>query len=544
MRVLVKVLRELLKGKIHVRELAESLGASVSQIYRVLKKLKRYEIIKLKDGYISYTDSIEGLLTKRIISRYYHIDYLFTPRTLKLLSLLVEPHSVKELVRLSGYTEITVYRNLSKLMQAGFVEKKDSKYKLVEDEDLRNLVSLIYYRSISGIVEPEAIPIYISHIFILKKAPKGVRLKGSLTAFSLFPKHGLNIFTQWDYYIYPPKEVSLEEILVHSFLAAETRYERTLAVVFYMVNRRRISFKKVRQIARNTPVHRLLLEIGNYIAGIPIENYDKLLPWNEFKQLAEKYGVAIQESLHFDILQVYFRDIGIHLTENIVIYVFGGFNLLIYGIKMMTKDIDIIVEDLDIYRKLRNALLKLGYIDIAKREWTIEDKRSTPKTIMTKNNLRVDIFTSKVSELKLTEKMKKRASKALVYERLVLKILAIEDVILLKSVTSRDRDIEDIALIARKMKVDWWKVYESLLEQGPEIAEKYAFSLLETFEELEKLYSIRIPTKVKSNIERIALKYAVKKALELGYRKPSEIKKILDFPESKIRKVIKELENN
>lgn len=542
MNVSVGVLRELLKGRRHVRELAELLDVSISQIYRVLRQLERYGIVTLEGGCVSYANSIEGLLARKVVSRYYRVDYLFRPRTIRLLSLLTEPRSAEELVRLSGYAEVTVYRNLSKLMQAGIVKKRGSEYKLVDDEDLQKLVNLLYHRNVLDGVEPGAILIYASNSFILKKAPRGVKLNGSLTAFSLFPQYGLNIYTSWDYYIYPPREISLEEILVHSLLAAETRYERTLTAVFYMVNKKRISFRRARRIARDTPVHKLLLELGNYIAGLPVENYDKFLPWDEFKELAERYGVNVQKSLHLGILQRYFRDIGMHLEENLTLYVFGGFNLLVYGVKIMTKDIDVIVEDIGSYRRLRNALLELGYTHIARREWTVEDKRATPRAIMVKDSLRVDIFTSKVNELKLTEKMKQRAGRALVYERLILKPLAIEDVILLKSVTSRERDIEDAAQIVRKMGVDWKRVHESLLEQGCEIAEKYALSLLETVEELEKVYGIKIPSRIKTRIEKLALKYAVKKALELGYRKPSEIKKIVDFSESKIRRVIKELE--
>ena len=84
MNVSVGVLRELLKGRRHVRELAELLDVSISQIYRVLRQLERYGIVTLEGGYVSYANSIEGLLARKVVSRYYRVDYLFRPRTIRL----------------------------------------------------------------------------------------------------------------------------------------------------------------------------------------------------------------------------------------------------------------------------------------------------------------------------------------------------------------------------------------------------------------------------------------------------------------------------
>jgi len=138
--------------------------------------------------------------------------------------------------------------------------------------------------------------------------------------------------------------------------------------------------------------------------------------------------------------------------------------------------------------------------------------------------------------------MKARATKALEYGKLILKLLSPEDVVLLKAAAGRDRDLEDIALTVRKIGIKWRYIIKALEEQCPETAEKYAAQVLESLEVLEDAYSIAIPRKIKARLRKLAYKYFIRQALKLGYKEPTEIAMQTGIPPAEIAKILREIQ--
>lgn len=536
MNTLLNILKTLLKGPKTINELTEETGKSRPQLYRQLKNLEDFGIVRIENGRAQYADTPEALAVKKIALNYSRPDLLLRKKHLQILQLLAKrPLTTHQLAQITGIPPSTLRRIIKQLQASGYINTRKRVHSLAQDPDLYRAVETIGQKILAKELEPYAIPVYTSPTLVIKKVPKGEKASGTPTAFTLFPKYGVHVETPWDYYATPPGDQSPEEALVHALLAAETRYERALAALFYAKNRYKINFNKALRLARHTPALRLLLELPAYIAGQPIETHEQLLPWNEFKELAQTYGIKVSPSTTLQLVEKYFQEVGKKLRKHTTAYVFGGLNLLALGIKPATKDIDLIVENRDTFNRLIQALKESGY------SFPTGSAKPRHIAILVKDSLRVDLYLAHVYDIKLTIGMKQRAKKAIAYGKLLLKLLSIEDTVLLKAVAGRHRDIEDIALTIRKKGIDWNTLLQALNEQGREIAEKHAQTILETLETLEDAYNIKVPRKIKQHLKNLAETHIVKQALKLGYKTPQEISEQTGLPVAKTRKILQKL---
>lgn len=537
----IKVLEALLQGVQQAEDIAACAQMSIPQVYRNLKKLMEKGFVEKTNSRFQIASSELFFTLKRVAVKY-DLEALFRGRGLDLLMLLAcRARGFEELTKKFRLAESTLYGYLSRLMQVGAVAYEDGKY-TIADRDLLQLLQLLEVRRKALLVEPFAEIIYTGESFLLKRVPSGMKARGSLTAFSLFSKYGITLHLPYNYYVDPPMEESLETALVHALIAASTRRERTLCALLYAKNRSKLNLAKAHQLARGTPALPLLLKLEYYAAGLPVEDPEAFLPWNEFLELAELYGVKVEKPPSAEVLDHYFREVGVRLQKPIEAYVFGGLNLVLLKVKEATKDVDLVVGGEEEFKAFINALEQLGYKPLGDIEFFPEDLRRKPCRIYCKDSLRIDIFLEKIAgKLLLTEGMKKRAEKGVAYGNLTLKFMSLEDIILLKACSPRERDLEDIAAIAKKSRISWRELVKILLEQPKEVAEEYAFAVLQTLETLEEAYKVRTPRSVRAQLRKMALRNLVRKALEMGYRTPSEISKRLGYPASQVRKILQEL---
>jgi hypothetical protein len=170
-------------------------------------------------------------------------------------------------------------------------------------------------------------------------------------------------------------------------------------------------------------------------------------------------------------------------------------NLLLRGLKSATKDLDIVVEDSASFFKLKDVLLKLGFRMLTEHEITLTDKRPNPSGILVSQELpRFDIFTRNIcNALSLTEEMKKR-SEPQNFGKLELRLLSLEDVFLLKSITEREGDIEDMAIIVRHGGgLNWNMILETYFKEEKRIKQHLCFKILDNIEILQEREKITIP---------------------------------------------------
>ena len=148
------------------------------------------------------------------------------------------------------------------------------------------------------------------------------------------------------------------------------------------------------------------------------------------------------------------NDVSRSLDIEVDAYLIGGLSMMHHGLKVVTKDVDVVFKDKADEQRVETALRSCGFQEVG--DASPEYKALEATTIMERSDgMRFDIFVERVCrKLRLTEGMRRRAEQLDLDGRLSLMATAPEDVFLFKSVTDRDDDLADMALLAG-LGLDW-----------------------------------------------------------------------------------------
>ena len=161
----------------------------------------------------------------------------------------------------------------------------------------------------------------------------------------------------------------------------------------------------------------------------------------------------------FDIL----TDVSKRLDDEVEAYLIGGLAMMQHGLKVTTKDVAVVFKDEVDEQTFEDALRACGFYGVTNipREY-----RELGAMIIMEvpGGMRFDIFVETVCrKLRLTEGMRGRAEALDLDGRLRLMVSAPEDIFLFKSVTDRDDDLADMALLAGRG-LNWTSMYYELRE--------------------------------------------------------------------------------
>ena len=164
------------------------------------------------------------------------------------------------------------------------------------------------------------------------------------------------------------------------------------------------------------------------------------------------------------------------------------------GIKPRTKDCDVVVTTEEHGRELVRTLEELGYVSVNKLHFTQDDNRVDPFDILEHPaRSRMDLFKTRIAgKLLLSDGMKSRSTHE-IFGRLNLYNLCNEDLFLLKAVTSREGDIQDMSLIVQAGSFDWETVWKELIRQEHYTRTNFSSSVLESIDYLHEQTGIRPP---------------------------------------------------
>ncbi len=538
----IGALKLLRSGSLTIRELASNVGLSYPRTAAIAREL-------VGDGYcekvgrrVALASNVKTSLLRKLADRY-DLKALLGGSGDRLLPVLIRVSDAGEIQRRTGLAQSTVYQALRQLMAIGAARRRDDLYSLADDPDLRAFSELLAMERETTEAEPHAILVH-SDDFKLKKVPAGRPARGGRTAFSLFARHGIDYASPHDYYVEPEHEVSIEEVLVHALRLAEGKAERTMCAVFYMKNLNRIDPAKVKSLAKRFEVSPLWADLQSYIKGMPVHEPERFLPWDEFVEKAVLYGIRVSLPPEAEKTTMVLKTLGERLESTIHAYLFGGANLLLRGLKKATKDLDIVVESEGNFLTLKDALLALGFGPLTRARMTPSDKKLNPSGIYVSKNLpRFDLFTKVIcNAFFLTEEMKARA-KAMVFGRLVLHLLSLEDIFLLKSITEREGDVEDMATILRLGgSLQWDEILRTYFKEEEAVKKHFCFTILDSIEILQQRGGIAVP--IHMQLLRHCIDVSILQALAYGAASIGEIRKLVDFPEYTIRnrvgKLVKE----
>lgn len=178
--------------------------------------------------------------------------------------------------------------------------------------------------------------------------------------------------------------------------------------------------------------------------------------------------------------------------------------MAIEGMKDGTRDLDVIVDDADSHRILVHSLNECGYAEVQSQNLSLPYQKLSATALQNTDGLRWEVFIKVVGKkLSLSDSIKGRAGTLYAGDFLMAFSLSREDIFLLKAMTERERDLEDMSLIA-KSGINYEAVFDECVRQSETNGDGHIWeaSLNEKLKELEERYGIYAP--IRKKLERIA----------------------------------------
>ncbi|MGC8765766.1 MAG: nucleotidyl transferase AbiEii/AbiGii toxin family protein [Brevinematia bacterium] len=164
------------------------------------------------------------------------------------------------------------------------------------------------------------------------------------------------------------------------------------------------------------------------------------------------------------------------LEKNKIGYIIvGGQAVIVYGIFRTTKDIDITIDiDINEIEKVIQILRKIGLkVLVSEPENFVRDVFVLP-AIEEKSKIRVDI----IFGLSPFEKEAIKRANKIKIDNVNVRFISIEDLIIQKVISKRNKDTEDVKILLTKNKninenyvIDWLKKLEEVMEEN--LVEKF-----------------------------------------------------------------------
>jgi biotin operon repressor len=237
--------------------------------------------------------------------------------------------------------------------------------------------------------------------------------------------------------------------------------------------------------------------------------------------------------------------IGERLPYPIKVYMIGGGAMGLRREKEVTKDVDIVLinpNELDVFIK---TLKNLGY----HHNSTISEEYEKLRVAALLRNdefFQFDIFLKIVcNALELSDEMKRRAEEYGEFKNIHLYLAAPEDIFLFKSITERDKDLEDMIVLLRKG-IDEKIIIEECQRQRLKSGRIWEAFVVTKIEELEKRYNVTVPWK-RSLLkigEKETAKHLIINKIKEGMLTVTEMASELGISNNYVRKVLEELKDD
>ncbi len=525
-RTALRILEKLRQRSYSVSGLAEELDRNQGWISELVNELVEKNFVE-KSTEVEYADTYEAQVLSDL-AREYSIEELLAGKKEEILrELHRSPATVSEL-EIRGFPSSTVYAALKDLRALGAVEKQDDTYSISDG-------TLVQFLTATTLSEGDAEYRANGEKLIVG----GDGIAGEKTAFSAFQRYGIEYYPSRQYRHQGDSAPSIEEVLVHAVKAAETRKQAAMTVVFYLEHRSILDTSKLWKLAKKWDCIEEWADTLAYADQRDVQN-KRFLPWEEFVSLAQDYEVFLRGYHPEESLQRGLEQLGETVETAVDAYLLGGGNLILRELKDSTKDLDIVVDDRDSFMTLGEALRETGYEERTDLEEAYE--KLEPAVVFEKDGSpRYDIFVEVVAgKLQLTGEMKRRVDQVIEHGNLRLHLLSLTDIFLFKSITEREGDLEDIALITRQASVDWNQLLDEVKRQDEVTGQYFSFAVLDTLDILNQRENIEPP------IHSQLVSYCLEKALLVSLQKPKTIEDLreeLDFPDHRIYNKLRKLED-
>ncbi len=268
-------------------DIVSYLGLQRGSVSRIITNLRDKGLVEREDSWIVLAKAPPADSFKRLY--YAHraspFQLLLGDGRIELLSRLDQStKSAKELHEDTGIPLKTVYYYLHDFARLGVVvttrKGRSSLYSFnyVYWEALKNFVSPLQEYDKARLVPRDAMLIKIYKDGVIFKS---LRVQdATLTSFSAYEDYGIELGLRDNYYTLPKRELSIEDVFIHSLDSAEGRSQRLFCILFYLRNK-----DKMQRV-----LHSMVKDIRAVLQGEKVKGYPSL---EDVRDRTEMYGIEL-----------------------------------------------------------------------------------------------------------------------------------------------------------------------------------------------------------------------------------------------------------
>ncbi len=210
-----------------------------------------------------------------------------------------------------------------------------------------------------------------------------------------------------------------------------------------------------------------------------------------------------------------FKLIGGTLKEKVECVVIGGSAMMFYNCKESTKDVDLVSLNKKNFKLLRDALFDIGFKLRSFRLKYQDLSEEEPIFLENKEEQRVDLFIKEVICFELSDAMLSRIKEAHEFNNLIVKVVAPEDIILLKCATERPGDRLDAVELIKGFTINWDIIVDEAKKQSRLGRGIFSVFLYDFLMELKEDFKVEVPKEVLDKLMDIG-EEAILKAVKDG----------------------------
>ncbi len=227
-----------------------------------------------------------------------------------------------------------------------------------------------------------------------------------------------------------------------------------------------------------------------------------------------------------DYIEEELKNIDGKMEDEVDFYMLGGGAMSFIGLKAATKDVDGVVKTREEFDLLKTALNRSMYDEIEVTE--VYKRMKSRQFLQNEEGFRFDLFLKRIaSGLILSNGMISRAEEKISLKNLKIFIMSPEDIFILKSITSRERDREDMNILFTQG-LDFDMIKKEIIWQSKRSNDKAWISYFYLgLKEFADMYGFEIPyfDEFEELASREIVRYRIKEILGT---EPMKIKKIAE----------------
>ncbi|OYT27259.1 MAG: hypothetical protein B6U97_02040 [Candidatus Altiarchaeales archaeon ex4484_96] len=282
-----QILDSILSDKaLNLSKLRKKINKSRISIYHSLNKLEEYGIIKKEKSEIKLEKNKPTEVLKRLKTKGFDFG-MITGKRIMVLQALTEWKNPDEISSELGISISSAYKYINQLEPLLEHNKNDYRIKL-KNESVIEFINMLEDNKPIDYVELWS----TQNEALIKSVTEH---DGSLTSYSKFNEYGIPVdnLNLGRYYLKPSRNLSPEEVFIHSLKSTENSAMMSYSIIFYINNGHKFNPLLVEKLASRFNVTDLWMDIQSYITGKGDIRNKKMFP--QKKEFSNNFGINLRE---------------------------------------------------------------------------------------------------------------------------------------------------------------------------------------------------------------------------------------------------------